>query len=97
MTRSRSRSRGVQESVPGVLSIPPRLVSDQSGNVVEVILDYRDYKQYLRVLAQHADWEALPPYLQDAIDNFLADEALVEAGEAVPLRHVLSESGNPPR
>ena len=96
MTRSRSRSRGVQESVPGVLSTPPRLVSDQSGNVVEVILDYRDYKQYLRVLAQHADWEALPPYLQDAIDNFLADDALAEEGEAIPLRQALAETGDSP-
>jgi hypothetical protein len=62
--------------------------------VVEVILDYRDYKQYLRILAQHADWESLPSYLQDAVDNFLADEALAEEGEAVPLRHIFSRSAN---
>jgi hypothetical protein len=97
MTRSRPKARGVQEPVPGVLSTPPRLVSDQSGNVVEVILDYKDYKHYLRVLAQHADWEALPPYLQDAIDNVLADEALAETGESVPLARVLAQSGKPPR
>lgn len=95
--RPRLKARGVREPVLDVLSNPPRLVSDQGGNVVEVILDYRDYKRYLRLLAEHADWDALPSYLQDAIDNVLADEAMAEPGESVPLAHVLSQSGKPPR
>lgn len=33
-----------------------------------------DYYLFLRVLASHVDWEALPLYLQDDIDNMLAKE-----------------------
>ena len=37
-----------------------------------------------------------PPYLQDAIDNMLADEALVEKGESRSLRDLLAETGEAP-
>jgi hypothetical protein len=37
-----------------------------------------------------------PPYLQDAIDNMLADEALAEQGESRPLRELLAETGEAP-
>ena len=97
LMRSRPIARGVRESVPDVLSRPPRLVSDQGGNVVEVILDYRNYTRYLRLLAEHADWDALPPYLQDAINNVLAEEAASEVRDSVPLAHILSQSRRPPR
>ena len=46
---------------------------------------------FLRVLAAHIDWEKLPPYLQDAIDNMLADEALAEDGKPRPLRDLLAQ------
>lgn len=81
---------------PVTLSAPPRLVSDEKGQVVEVILNYADYKNFLRVLAQHADWETLPPYLQDAIDNLLADEAIAEGGSSIPLRQALAETHDLP-
>jgi hypothetical protein len=45
------------------------------------------------VLAKNADWETLPRYLQDAIDNLLADEAEAEGGEARPLREYVREVG----
>lgn len=77
---------------PIALSTPPRLVSDERGQVVEVILNYADYERFLRVLAQHADWETLPPYLQDAIDNLLADEAIAEEGSSIPLHQALAET-----
>jgi len=79
---------------PVTLSTPPRLVSDEKGRTVEVILGYEDYRSLLRLVARHADWEALPPHLQDAIDNVLADDALAEEGQAIPLRQALAESGD---
>ncbi|MBI4735216.1 MAG: hypothetical protein HY766_04020 [candidate division NC10 bacterium] len=81
---------------PVTLSTPPRLVSDEKGQVVEVILNYADYENFLRVLAQHADWETLPPYLQDAIDNLLADEAIAEEGAPIPLRQALAQTHDLP-
>lgn len=78
------------------LSSPPRLVSDENGRVADAILSYPDYESVLRVLARHADWETLPPYLQDAIDQLLADEALKEEGNSVPLRQALAETGELP-
>lgn len=57
-----------------------------------VILAYADYRHFLRLLDAHADWESLPPYLQDEVDNFLADEALAEGGEARPLRELLTKT-----
>ena len=68
---------------------PPRFVSDATGRAVEVVLSYGDYQELLRLLARHADWETLPPHLQDAIDNVLADDALAEVGASIPLRQVL--------
>lgn len=53
-------------------------------------------KSLLRVLVRYADWEALPPYLQDAIDHLLADEALAEEGESIPLRQALAETDDLP-
>jgi hypothetical protein len=79
-----------------VVSAPPRLVSDEKGQIVEVILGYEEYRNLLRLLAKHADWDTLSPSIQDAIDNFLADEALAEEGEAIPLRQALAETGDLP-
>lgn len=79
-------------AVPSELNFPPRMIHDEKGNVVGTILAYADYRTFLRVLAQHADWEKLPTYLQDAIDNMLADEAEAENGEARSLRELLAES-----
>jgi hypothetical protein len=50
----------------------------------------------LRLLARHADWGTLPPHVQDAIDNVLADDALAEEGKAIPLRQALAESDDRP-
>lgn len=75
------------------LNYPPRTIYDENGDIVGIILAYPDYQTFLRILAQYADWEKLPPYLQDAIDNMLADEAEAEGGEVRPLRELLAESG----
>lgn len=79
-----------------VLKRPPRLVQNDQGDVVEVILSYDDYARFLRVLAAHADWETLPPYLQDAIDRVLADDAVAEGGSPSPLRELLRETSEAP-
>ncbi len=74
---------------------PPRFVSDATGRAVEVVLSYGDYQELLRLLARHADWETLPPHLQDAIDSVLADDALAEHGTPIPLRQALADTGEP--
>ena len=45
----------------------------------------------LCALVSHADWDALPSCLQDAVDNMLADEALAEGGKPRPFRDLLAE------
>jgi hypothetical protein len=79
-------------------AVPPKIVYDQQGKMVEVILSYQDYKTFLRALAAHADWEELPPYLQDAVDEMLADEAREEQGDKpmTPLAEALVELGIEP-
>ncbi len=69
--------------------IPPKMVHNDQGETVEVILSYDDYKTFLRFLADYVDWELLPSYLQDAIDHLLAEEARAEPGESIPLRKAL--------
>lgn len=80
-------------SIETALTHPPHLVHDARGQIVGVILPYEDHQSLLRSLATHADWESLPLYLQDAIDNMLADEALSESGPSRPLRDLLTEAG----
>ncbi len=63
----------------------PKLVYDQHGTLIEVILAARDFRAYLRTLAEHADWQALPPNLQDAIDHLMIDEVRDEKDEAIGL------------
>ncbi|MBI4769726.1 MAG: hypothetical protein HY784_04755 [Chloroflexi bacterium] len=82
--------------VPVSLHYPPRTIYDENGQITGVILAYADYRTFLHFLARQADWEQLPPYLQDAIDHRLADEAEAEAGEPRPLRELLAETGDIP-
>lgn len=57
-----------------VLANPPKMVYDEAGRLIEVILPAEDYLVYLQSLAAEADWETLPPHLQDAIDRMLIAE-----------------------
>lgn len=77
--------------IPTKLAYPPRTIQDEHGEIVGVVLSQDDYRLFLRVLASNVDWEILPPYLQDAIDNMLADEALIEEEEPRPLRELLAQ------
>jgi len=78
--------------------VPPKIVHNDRGERVEVILSYEDYTTFLRFLADHIDWELLPGYLQDAVDVMLADEARAEQGDEpfTPLDDFLSELGLDP-
>jgi len=75
-------------------SFPPRTIHDEMGAVVGVILAVSDYARFLQLLAERSDWNDLPTYLQDAVDNLLADEAESEAVEPRPLREILSAFGH---
>jgi len=77
--------------IPTALTYPPRTIQDEHGKVVGVVLSQGDYRLFLRVLASHADWDALPTYLQDAIDNMLADKALAQERTPRLLRDLLAE------
>lgn len=72
---------------------PPRFVQNEHGKIIDVIVSYDDYRQFLRTLADHADWETLPTYLQDAIDHLLAEEAKAEPGSSQPLRSGVGKFG----
>jgi len=91
-----ARSDELLEPEQSAFSHPPHIVHDAYGQAVGVILPYGDYQVMLRSLAAHADWKALPSYLQDAIDNMLADKALAEKGASRPLRELLAEVGESP-
>jgi hypothetical protein len=56
MARNRSNMANKDATRHSLVSLP-RLVSDENGRTVEVILGYEDYRS---LLARHADWETLP-------------------------------------
>ena len=72
----------------------PKWVYDDSGEVIEVILGYDDFKTLLQKVARETDWETLPPHLQDAVDTMLMEEANEENSETRPLRDLLRETGD---
>lgn len=72
----------------------PKWVYDDSGEVIEVILRYDDFKTLLQKVARETDWETLPPHLQDAVDAMLMEEANEENSESRPLRDLLRETGD---
>lgn len=82
-------ARRVEAAIRADEGFPPRTIHDESGAIVGVIVAVGDYARFLHVLAERSDWEDLPSYLQDAVDNLLADEAEAEDGEARPLRDLL--------
>jgi hypothetical protein len=73
------------------LSTLPKLVYDETGELVEVILTAEDFRACLRTLMAEVDWESLPPYLQDAVDRLLIDEVRHEKENARDLDEILSE------
>ncbi|VAW33182.1 hypothetical protein MNBD_CHLOROFLEXI01-5387 [hydrothermal vent metagenome] len=77
-------------TIPTQTIFPPRTILDENGNWTGVILGVSDYQRFLGLLAEHSDWNTLPAYLQDAIDNMLADEAEQEGGETISLQEMLS-------
>ncbi|HRQ41512.1 MAG TPA: hypothetical protein PLD25_26630 [Chloroflexota bacterium] len=77
-----------------LLSNPPKLVYDESGHLIEVILSAKDYRAYLQTVASESDWESLPAYLQDAIDQMLIDEVRSEKSATVDFDAVISGNVN---
>ena len=69
----------------------PRTIYDENGLWSGVILSAADYQALLRFLADHADWEMLPAYLQDAVDNMLADEVENANEPFISLEEFLAE------
>jgi hypothetical protein len=70
---------------------PPKMVYDEAGRLVEVILSAEDFRSYLRSLLTENDWETLPKHLQDTIDRMLIDEVRAEKETAFDLETVLAD------
>jgi hypothetical protein len=73
---------------------PPKLVYDEHGQLIEVIVSADDFRAYLNSLRQEADWKTLPKHLQDAMDLLLIDEVRREKSPARDLETVLAELGD---
>jgi hypothetical protein len=73
-----------------VIENPPKMVYDDAGRLVEVILSAEDFLVYLRSVVSEHDWETLPGYLQDAIDRMLIDEVRKEKETALDLDGVMT-------
>lgn len=73
-----------------LIQAPPKMVYDNGGDLVEVILSADDFRTYLRTLMAQADWETLPHHLQDAIARLLIDEVRNEKPQALALETVLA-------
>lgn len=70
---------------------PPKLVYDDSGRLIEVILSAEDYLVYLRTVAAEVDWEMMPAHLQDAVDQLMIEAVRSEKETAFDLDSVLSD------
>jgi hypothetical protein len=75
-----------------LMANPPKLVYDDAGRLIEVILSAKDYLSYLRSVAAEEDWESLPVHLQDAIDRMLIDEVRFADEETIDLDVLLADS-----
>lgn len=75
-----------------LMANPPKLVYDEEGRLIEVILAAEDYLKYLRGIAAEEDWESLPAHLRDAIDRMLIDEVRAVNEDTVDLDAVLADS-----
>jgi hypothetical protein len=75
-----------------IMANPPKLVYDDEGSLVEVILSAEDYFAYLRGATAEEDWESLPPHIQDAIDRMLIDEVRHAGEETSDLEALLADS-----
>ncbi len=75
-----------------LMANPPKMVYDDSGRLVEVILTAADFVAYLRTVAEQADWDSLPIALQDSIDRMLIDEVRDEKETAVDILTALAEN-----
>jgi hypothetical protein len=75
-----------------IMANPPKLVYNDEGRLIEVILSAEDYLAYLRDVMAEEDWETLPPHLQDAIDRMLIDEVRMADEETFDLEALLADS-----
>lgn len=71
---------------------PPKLVFDDRGALVEVIVSADDFRTYLRAVAANTPWDELPESWQDAVDRLLIEEVAGERADAVDLDDLLAES-----
>jgi len=64
--------RRVREVWPQGGARAPRLVIDERGSEVAVLVDYGQYVVLLQMIAGAVDGGSLPPYWRSALDDCLA-------------------------
>jgi hypothetical protein len=69
---------------------PPKMVFNEHGQLVEVIMVVDDFREYMRVMVGDTPWEDLPEPWQDAIDQLLIEDVASERPAAVDLDDVLA-------
>ncbi len=69
----------------------PKMVYNDTGRLVEVIVSAEDFQAYLHAIMAEEDWETLPTHLQDAIDRMLIDKVRGEKDTACDLNTVLAD------
>lgn len=70
---------------------PFKMVYDEAGRLVEVIVSAEDFLAYLRSVQAENDWETLPGHVQDAIDRIMIDEVRTEKETALDLDNEANE------
>ena len=70
---------------------PPKMVFDDRGSLIEVILSAEDFRTYLRAAVADTPWDELSPAWQDALDRLLIDDVAAERDSAVDLDTILAD------
>lgn len=70
---------------------PPKLVFDEHGTFVEVILTAADFRTYLQTVLDDTPWDELPEHLQDAIDRLMIDDVRAERAQSISLEAVFDD------
>lgn len=75
-----------------ILVHPSKMVFDEHGALIEVIVSAEDFRSYVRSVVADTAWDELPEPWQDALDRLLIDDVASERGDAVDLSDVLADT-----
>lgn len=70
---------------------PPKMVFDDRGSLVEVILSAEDFRTYLRAAVADTPWDEMSPAWQDVLDRLLIEDVAPERDGAIDLETILAD------